>query len=73
MASPFPGMDPYLEQPGVWPGFHGQALAAIVAHLVLQATSAYVVQMKNNSSSFPPWMSSDNDTSRSGIVGTAPG
>ena len=22
MPSPFPGMDPYLEAPGVWPGFH---------------------------------------------------
>lgn len=22
MASPFPGMDPYLEDPGIWPGFH---------------------------------------------------
>src|SRR4051812_39778071 len=46
MASPFPGMDPYLEQPGVWPGFHGQALAAIVAQLVPQVTPAYVVQME---------------------------
>src|SRR5947208_719922 len=22
MPSPFPGMDPYLEDPGVWPDFH---------------------------------------------------
>src|SRR5258707_330744 len=22
MASPFPGMDPYLEDPDIWPGFH---------------------------------------------------
>lgn len=22
MSSPFPGMDPYLEQPDVWRGFH---------------------------------------------------
>ncbi len=40
MASPFPGMDPYLEQPGLWPGFHGQALSAIVAQLVPQVTPA---------------------------------
>ena len=46
MASPFPGMDPYLEQPGLWPGFHGQALSAIVAQLVPQVTPAYVVQME---------------------------
>ena len=46
MASPFPGMDPYLEQPDVWPGFHGQALTAIVAQLVPQVTPSYVVQME---------------------------
>jgi len=22
MPSPFPGMDPYLEDPGIWPDFH---------------------------------------------------
>src|SRR5436305_1233328 len=22
MLSPFPGMDPYLEDPGIWPDFH---------------------------------------------------
>src|SRR2546426_1326506 len=22
MPSPFPGMDPYIEQPDIWPGFH---------------------------------------------------
>ncbi len=22
MASPFPGMDPYIEAPGLWAGFH---------------------------------------------------
>ncbi len=46
MPSPFPGMDPYLEQPGIWIGFHGQALAAIIAQLVPQVTPAYVVQME---------------------------
>ncbi|QWK12050.1 MAG: DUF4058 family protein [Thermoflexus hugenholtzii] len=23
MPSPFPGMDPYLERPDLWPDFHG--------------------------------------------------
>jgi Protein of unknown function (DUF4058) len=46
VPSPFPGMDPYLEQSGIWPGFHGQALSAIVAQLVPQVTPAYVVQME---------------------------
>ncbi len=46
MPSPFPGMDPYLEHPGVWHGFHGQALAAIVVQLVPQVTPAYIVLME---------------------------
>jgi hypothetical protein len=29
MPSPFPGMDPYLEHPKVWPGFHHQFVAAL--------------------------------------------
>lgn len=26
MASPFPGMDPYLEDPAFWPDFHHRFL-----------------------------------------------
>jgi len=26
MPSPFPGMDPYLEHPDLWPGFHASLL-----------------------------------------------
>ena len=26
MASPFPGMDPYLEDPAVWPGLHNRLI-----------------------------------------------
>ena len=29
MSSPFPGMNPYLEQPGIWPDFH-QALVTYI-------------------------------------------
>ncbi len=31
MPSPFPGMDPYLEDPGFWQGFHTTLLTAIRA------------------------------------------
>jgi hypothetical protein len=31
MPSPFPGMDPYLENPAFWPGFHTTMLTAIRA------------------------------------------
>jgi hypothetical protein len=33
MRSPFPGMDPYLEDPGGWPGVHGLLITAIRADL----------------------------------------
>ncbi len=33
MPSPFPGMDPYLEDPAFWPGFHARLIVAISAHL----------------------------------------
>jgi hypothetical protein len=29
MASPFPGMDPYLENESLWPGFHHQLIACL--------------------------------------------
>ncbi|MGH7134659.1 MAG: DUF4058 family protein [Pirellulales bacterium] len=29
MNSPFPGMDPYLEQPGVWPDFHSEFIGCL--------------------------------------------
>ena len=33
MPSPFPGMDPYLEHPGLWPGVHNRLIAALDEHL----------------------------------------
>src|SRR5688572_28865024 len=29
MPSPFPGMDPYLEAPGLWPDVHDELISAI--------------------------------------------
>lgn len=29
MASPFPGMDPFLENPSLWPAFHHQLIACL--------------------------------------------
>ena len=29
MPSPFPGMDPYLENPALWPNVHGRLIVAI--------------------------------------------
>ncbi len=33
MPSPFPGMDPYLEEPGIWPGFHNRFAGELCAEL----------------------------------------
>ena len=33
MPSPFPGMDPYLEEPDIWPDVHLMFLASIRAEL----------------------------------------
>ncbi len=33
MPSPFPGMDPYIERPALWPDFHDSLIAAIRAAL----------------------------------------
>jgi len=43
MPSPFPGMNPYLEQPGVWPDFHVTLLTELRRALVAQVSEKYVV------------------------------
>jgi hypothetical protein len=39
MPSPFPGMDPYLEDPGLWPDFHGELIYACRVRLLEQLPS----------------------------------
>ncbi|NEO87867.1 MAG: DUF4058 family protein [Spirulina sp. SIO3F2] len=45
MANPFPGMNPYLEQPDYWSDFHNQLVAAIARYLVPQLLPKYRVVM----------------------------
>ncbi len=44
MRSPFPGMDPYLERPEIWPGVHARLIAEAAAMLQpqLRARGYYV-------------------------------
>lgn len=42
MPSPFPGMNPYLEQPRVWLGFHAQFIAAISQALNARLGESYL-------------------------------
>jgi hypothetical protein len=44
MPSPFPGMDPYLEDPAVWSDFHGTFLMAIRAELNRRLPPHYVAR-----------------------------
>lgn len=48
MPSPFPGMDPYLEAPRFWPGFHQNLIVAIQDALAPQVAPAYYVAIEEN-------------------------
>lgn len=44
MASPFPGMDPYLEDPEIWSGVHAMFLGGIVTQLYRRLRPKYVIR-----------------------------
>src|SRR3954447_21225576 len=48
MPSPFPGMNPWLEQDGLWQDFHTKFLAAINERLVHQVRPKYVVILEQH-------------------------
>ncbi len=41
METPFPGMDPYLEEPGMWPDVHHELIAIIRDQIQSQLASGY--------------------------------
>ena len=45
MPSPFPGMDPYLENPALWPGLHQLVIARALADLNRALPPHYVASM----------------------------
>src|SRR5260370_2174079 len=45
MPSPFPGMNPYLEQDDAWHDFHERFLSLIADLLVAQVRPAYIVKI----------------------------
>ncbi len=47
MKSPFPGMDPYLERPSLWWGFHTSLIGTIRRMLVPQVRPAYWVDVED--------------------------
>ena len=48
MPSPFPGMNPYLEQEDVWSDFHNRFIPAAAEAIGLQVQPAYVVKIDQN-------------------------
>lgn len=46
MASPFPGMDPYLEHPSLWPDVHNRLITAIADALAPQVAPDYYVRLE---------------------------
>ena len=48
MPSPFPGMNPYLEQEVIWHDFHERFLPAAATYLVPQVRPKYIVLIDEN-------------------------
>ena len=48
MASPFPGMDPYLEQDDVWHDFHERFLPAAAEAIGVQVRPDYIVKINEH-------------------------
>lgn len=46
MPTPFPGMDPYLEQPGIWAGVHTRLLVAMADALMPRLRPNYLVDIE---------------------------
>lgn len=44
MPSPFPGMNPYFEQAGIWQDFHSEFLSMLRRYLAPQIAPDYIVQ-----------------------------
>lgn len=46
MHNPFPGMNPYLEQPGLWPQVHNRLIVALADVITPQVASKYRVSIE---------------------------
>lgn len=63
MPSPFPGMDPYLEQPGLWPDVHHALISEIQAYLNRLLRPKYHVRVEER-----VYVSEADDPGREAIV-----
>ncbi len=54
MRTPFPGMDPYLEQPESWQGFHNSLIAALALDLAPRLRPRYYVATEERTYLYAP-------------------
>ena len=45
-TNPFPGMNPYLEHPGIWPGIHNRSIVHLGDTLARQLRPEYIVRVE---------------------------
>ncbi len=63
MQSPFPGMDPYLEDPGLWPDVHHGLISEMQAALNRRLRPQYHVRVEER-----VYISDENDPGRKAII-----
>ena len=63
MPSPFPGLDPYLENPALWPDVHHEIISDIRAVLALSLRPRYAARIE-----LRVYVSDDDDSGRKAIV-----
>jgi hypothetical protein len=63
MSSPFPGMDPYLEEPGFWPDVHHGLISEVRDILARQLRPKYYVRIEER-----VYLSGENDPGRIAII-----
>jgi len=61
MPSPFPGMDPYLENPSLWPDGHGRLINIASELLLAQLRPKYFVQIDERL-----YLANDNESPMTG-------
>jgi hypothetical protein len=70
MPSPFPGMNPYLEQEGVWSDFHNRLIVAAAEDIGSQVRPAYIVKIDQNVFEEEPGENGRDIVGRPDVFGT---
>ncbi|MEI7643913.1 MAG: DUF4058 family protein [Chloroflexales bacterium] len=54
MPIPFPGMDPYLEQPAIWPDLHNRLIVTLADDLAPRLRPRYYVSIEERTYTVEP-------------------